>query len=70
MAKEPVALHEIICKTIFMERRHPHVGKFYSNAKGKFGRQKIGNGLGFFNAIKEDWLRLDIGDDTLRLKKK
>ncbi len=65
-AKEPTILYGIITETLYTERRYPHVGKFYSNARDKIVRQKLGNNLEFFNTIKDDWLGLDIGDDALR----
>ncbi len=37
-AKEPATLYELITETLHTESRYPHVGKFYSNARGKFGR--------------------------------
>jgi hypothetical protein len=63
---EPSVLKQLIQETIYTERRRPHIGKFYNNAKGKIGRQKIGNGLDFFNAIKDDWLDMDLSNDAIR----
>ncbi len=63
---EPSMLRFFITETLYTERRHPHIGKFYNNAKGKIGRQKLGNGLDFFNAIKDNWLGMDLSNDAIR----
>jgi hypothetical protein len=49
-------LVNFLSEMIFKERRLPDVAKFYSNSKGKFSRQKLGNTLDFMNAIKDKWL--------------
>jgi hypothetical protein len=42
------------------------MSKFYNNAKGKVGRQKIGNSLEFMNAIKDKWLGENLRPDAIR----
>ncbi len=55
-ARETSTLRAFVNETLYTERRYPHIGIFYNNAKGKIGKQKIGNGLDLFNAIKDAWL--------------
>jgi hypothetical protein len=63
---QPVLLVEFIKETLYIERRSPGIGKFYDNSKGKIGKQKLGNNLSFMNAIKDDWLGLELDNDRLR----
>jgi hypothetical protein len=60
-------LFNFIKETLFSERRLLNLGKFfYSNSKGKIGRQKHGNNLEFLHAIKDDWLGNNLGHYRLR----
>ncbi len=65
---KPTLLVSFIRETLYHERRSPNIGKFYNNAKGKIGRQKLGNNLEFMSAIRDDWLDTGtaIGPDRLR----
>jgi hypothetical protein len=65
-SQKPSVLYDFITETLYTERRHPHLGRFYDNSKGKVGRQKLGNNLEFFNAIKSDWLGLELGHDAIK----
>jgi hypothetical protein len=56
LIKQPTKLVNFPSETLFTERRYPDVTKFFSNSKGKFGRQKLGNNLEFMNATKDKWL--------------
>ena len=53
-------------ETLYTERRAAHIAKFYNNAKGKIGRQKLGNGLDFMACIKDNWYGLQLGPDRVR----
>jgi len=64
--QEPQGVYNLIKETLYTERRFPEVAKFYNNAKGKIGRQKIGNNLDFMNAIKDKWLGENLRPDAIR----
>jgi hypothetical protein len=61
-----MGLIPFIRETLYSKRRFPNVAKFFNNAKGKIGRQKLGNNLDFITAIKTNWLGMDLGDDAIR----
>jgi hypothetical protein len=63
---QPSILHALVTETLYTERRHPGLGRFYDNSRGKVGRQKLGNNLEFFNAIRTDWLGMELGHDANR----
>ena len=64
--KEPAFLVDNLRTTLYFERRHPHIGKFYDNSKGKIGRQKLCNSLQHMAAIQFNWLGLHLGNATIR----
>ncbi len=68
--QKPVRLHNIVRETLYSERRHPTLGKFYNNAKGKIGRQKFGNNLEYMAAIKEEWNGLNLDNAKIRINLK
>jgi hypothetical protein len=62
---EPQGIVNFLKETLYTERRS-QMSKFYNNAKGKVGRQKIGNSLEFMNAIKDKWLGENLRPDAIR----
>jgi hypothetical protein len=61
-----MGLIPFIKETLYTERRYPDIPKFYNNAKGKIGRQKLGNNLDFMAAIRTKWLGMNPGNDAIR----
>ncbi len=64
--KSPTYLLGTLMETIFTERRKPLNGKFYNNSKGKIGKQRIQNRIGFMNGIKDEWMMVNISDNEIR----
>ena len=64
--KSPTYLLGTLRETIFTERRKPLNGKFYNNSKGKIGKQRIQNRIGFMNGIKDEWMMGNISDNEIR----
>ena len=60
------ALFNSLQETVYIERRSPHLAKFYDNSKGKIGRQKFGNCLQFMSAIQTNWHGLHLSDNRIR----
>ena len=65
--REPTKLYKILSKTLYMERRHPLLGKFYNNSRGKIGRHKFGNNMEYMAAIRENWNGLELNNDKIRI---
>jgi len=55
---------EKIRESLFVTRRQPRIDKFFNNAPGKIGKQTIQNRLKFTEAVKTDWLRIDMDDSA------
>ncbi len=68
--KIPSGLHTILNETLYEEKRHPGLGKFYDNSKGKIGKQKLGNNIQFMSAIKSPWNGENWNDDKIRIELK
>jgi len=66
----PQYLKQTLLETIFTTRRNPRKGRFFNNAKGKIGKQRISNRLKFMDEIKDDWIGIDTTTGALRLKLK
>jgi len=62
----PIYLREMIPETVFTTRRQPRIGKFFNNAKGKIGKQRIHNWLKFMEEIKDDWLGMNLMIGAIR----
>jgi len=65
----PTYLSNVVKSTMYITRRKPTTPRFFDNSKGKIGLHRLSNQLNCMNGI-EDWLGLNLGDDTIRIKLK
>jgi len=62
----PQFLKQTLLETIFTTRRNPKKGRFFNNAKGKIGKQRISNRLKFMDELKDDWIGMDTTTGALQ----
>jgi len=56
----------VSCDTIYNTRRKPLIGRVFDNSKGKIGKQLLENRLNLMDAVKFDWISVEMTDDRLR----
>lgn len=65
-SNKPTNLVNFLRETMYIDQRFPDAAKFYDNSRRKIGKQKLGNNLGFMQAIKDDWLGQDLDNHKIR----
>jgi len=63
--RSPFYLYNLVMETIYIERRKPDTAKFYSNSRGKIGKQRLCNQLTNLSGLPR-WHEKDLNDHPIR----